>query len=200
MQHTGTTRNTGAGSGVTQVIVSIDGFYMLLLYLAELMSLLAWLRYIWLSLLLTDRIAPGLRRLSPLATVTGFFVPVASFWIQIQAMNDIARAARRGETQRRPLNPVLPAAITLSLFIALQFSRAVAGIPIDVFSDPNAAQHAMQMSSIADIAAFMLLILCDAFMLSVGRGQARALAKEKGRRSEPAPELREEKSKEGMSD
>ena len=177
LEHTGTTRNTGAESSLVGFILSFDGVFILLVYLAELMSLLAWLRYVWLSLVLVDRLQPGLRRHSPLVTLAGFFVPVASFWIQVRAMNDIGRVADVSRNRPPRISPALPAAITLLFFVALQFSRVVDAVPATTFSDTNDVQQAMLLSSSADIAAFAILLLCDGFMLSVLKGQLRGIAK-----------------------
>ena len=175
IEKTGSTFRTGAESQLFQAMLEFTGPFDLVLAVVQALTLLLFLRWIWLSVRLANAVRRDSVRYSARLAIVGFFVPVANLWMPLFTLIDLEDFAAERESRAAPAVPWYPAGIVLSAILATGLMRLVAAAPTDGFSDPAASQQLMQVAAVGAIAHLVLLMLVHAYMQRLLPGQELAL-------------------------
>ncbi len=172
---TGSAFRTGAESRVFQTLLDLSGSFDLCLTVFQLLTLLFFLRWIWLSVTLSRAVRRGSVRYAPWMAVAGFLVPIVNLWMPLLTMVDIEEFAAAQETRPTAVLPWYPAGMVLSGILVYGLWQIVSAAPVDGFSDPSASQRLMQVAAFGAIANMVLLMLTYAYMHAVTPGLELAL-------------------------
>lgn len=175
VEKTGSAFRTGAESPIFQMVLAASGPFDLCLAVLQLLTILFFLRWIWLSVKLARAIRRDSVRYTPWVAVLGFFVPIANLWMTIHTLKDIEAFSASQEERAPPVFPWYPSGMVLSGVLVLGLWRIVSAAPLDGFSDPAASQRLMQIAAFGAIAHLVLLMLTHAYMHLVLPGQELAL-------------------------
>lgn len=190
VEKTGSAFRTGAESPVFQTLLDLSGSFDLFLTVFQLLALLFFLRWIWLSVALSRAVRRDSVRYAPWVAVAGFLVPIVNLWMPLLTMVDIEEFAAAQETRPTATLPWYPAGMVLSGILVHGLWQIVSAAPLDGFSDPSASQRLMQVAAIGAIANMVLLMLTYAYMHAVTPGlelALRELAEAQGLASAASP-------------
>ncbi|MBA3040607.1 MAG: DUF4328 domain-containing protein [Alphaproteobacteria bacterium] len=191
VEKTGSAFRTGAESPAFQALLDLSGSFDLGLTAFQLLAILFFLRWIWLSVTVARAVRQGSVRYVPWMAVAGFLVPIVNLWMPLLTMVDIEEFAAAQETRPTGILPWYPAGMVLSAILVYGLWQIVSATPVDGFSDPSASQRLMQVAALGAIANMVLLMLTYAYMHAVTPGlelALRELAEAQGLAS-PAPLL-----------
>ena len=175
VEKTGSAFRTGAESPLFQMVLAASGPFDLCLALLQFLTILFFLRWIWLSVRLARAIRRDSVRYTPWVAVLGFLVPIANLWMTICTLRDIEEFSAGQEERSAPAFPWYPTGMVLSGVLVLGLWRIVSAAPLDGFSDPAASQRLMQIAAFGAVAHLVLLMLTHAYMHLVLPGQELAL-------------------------
>jgi hypothetical protein len=175
IEQTGSAFRTGVESELFQVILTASGVFDLCLIVLVVLTILFFLRWIWLSVTLARAVRRQSVRYSPWVAVAGFLVPIANLWMSLFTLVDLEAFSATQETRPASAFPWYPAGIVLSGSLAYGLGQIVSITPVDGFADPAASQMLMQVAAAGSIAHLVLLMLTHAYMRMVLPGQELAL-------------------------
>ncbi|WP_416798356.1 DUF4328 domain-containing protein [Ciceribacter azotifigens] len=176
VERTGSRVTAGIDSPAVRTWFSIEIGWDAAVILLGAVLLIVWLRLIWLSVVLAERIAPGSVRYPPWMAVTGFLVPIVNLWMPVYTMSDLDEFCAREEgrsTAPFPLQPALIVTLTLAAFRLDAASFDISGsAPMDMAS----ARTALHLVAAGGVGKLLLLLVCDGFLRAIRPGQEIALA------------------------
>lgn len=175
VEKTGSAFRTGAESPAFQALLDFSGSFDLGLTVFQLLAILFFLRWIWLSVTLARAVRQGGVRYAPWMAVAGFLVPIVNLWMPLLTMVDIEEFAAAQETRPTGVLPWYPAGMVLTGILVYGLWQIVSAAPVDGFSDPSASQRLMQVAALGAIANMVLLMLTYAYMHAVTPGLELAL-------------------------
>lgn len=175
VEKTGSAFRTGAESPAFQALLDLSGSFDLGLTVFQLLAILFFLRWIWLSVTLARAVRQGSVRYAPWMAVAGFLVPIVNLWMPLLTMVDIEEFAAAQETRPTGVLPWYPAGMVLTGILVYGLWQIVSAAPVDGFSDPSASQRLMQVAALGAIANMVLLMLSYAYMHAVTPGLELAL-------------------------
>ncbi|MBW8321324.1 MAG: DUF4328 domain-containing protein [Arenimonas sp.] len=175
VEKTGSAFRTGAENPLFQMVLDVSGIFDLCLAVLQFLTILFFLRWIWLSVTLARAIRRDSVRYTPWVAVLGFFVPIANLWMTTSTLRDIEKFSAGQEERVPPAFPWYPAGMVLCGVLVLGLWRIVSAAPLDGFADPAASQRLMQVAAFGAVAHLVLLMLTHGFMRLVSPGQELAL-------------------------
>lgn len=175
VEKTGSAFRTGAESPAFQVLLDFSGSFDLGLTVFQLLAILFFLRWIWLSVTLARAVRQGSVRYAPWMAVAGFLVPIVNLWMPLLTMVDIEEFAAAQETRPTGVLPWYPAGMVLTGILVYGLWQIVSAAPVDGFADPSASQRLMQIAALGAIANMVLLMQTYAYMHAVTPGLELAL-------------------------
>lgn len=181
VERTGSRVIAGIDSPAVRTWLSIEVGWDITVILLGAVLLIVWLRLIWLSVVLAERISPGSVRYAPWVAVAGFLVPIVSLWMPIYTMSELGDLSAREEGRSAAPLPWYPALIVTLTLVSFRLDAASFDIsgaaPIDMAS----ARTALHLVAAGGVGKLLLLLACDGFLRAIRPGQEIALADLSGR-------------------
>ncbi len=181
VERTGSRVTAGIDGPAVQAWFSIEVGWDITVILLGAVLLIVWLRLIWLSVVLAERISPGSVRYPAWMAVIGFLVPIASLWMPIYAMSDLDEFSTREEGRSAVPLPWYPAAIVVLTLVSFQLDSAGFGVSGAAPTDMASARTVLHLVAAGGVGKLLLLLACDGFLRTILPGQEIALADLSGR-------------------
>ncbi|MFC3162386.1 DUF4328 domain-containing protein [Ciceribacter thiooxidans] len=176
VERTGSRITAGIDSPAVRTWLSIEPGWDLTVILLGGVLLLFWLRLIWLSVVLAERIAPGSVRYAPSVAVAGFLVPIVSLWMPVYAMSDLGDVSAREEGRSTGAVQWHPALIVTLTLVSFGLDAASFDISGSAPMDMASARTALHLVAAGGVGKLLLLLVCDGFLRAIRPGQEIALA------------------------
>ncbi|RCW27459.1 uncharacterized protein DUF4328 [Ciceribacter lividus] len=176
VERTGSRVTAGIDSPAVQAWFQIEIWWDITVILLGAVLLIVWLRLIWLSAVLAERISPGSVRYAPWVAVAGFLVPIVSLWMPVYTMSDLGNVFAREEGRSTDAFPWIPALIVTLALVSFGLDAASFDISGSAPIDMASARTALHLAAAGGAGKLLLLLACDGFLRAIRPGQEIALA------------------------
>lgn len=176
VERTGSRVTAGIDSPAVQAWFQIEIGWDITVILLGAVLLIVWLRLIWLSVVLAERISPGSVRYAPWVAVAGFLVPIVSLWMPVYAMSDLGNVSAREEGRSTDAVQWHPALIVILALVSFGLDAASLDISGSAPIDMASARTALHLVAAGGVGKLLLLLACDGFLRAIHPGQEIALA------------------------